>query len=132
MHPRERVERILEQRPSKPLRTGDHMLVAHALRCTCQGCGRLMRVWEEDGFLLVAECCKRRYTLKPQSVIVRVEDLSDARLLEPARGSEFPGDVSLGTPSASARTSSPDRRPPDSSSSADDQTDADGSTGAPS
>ena len=82
----------MEQRPSKPLRAGDHMLLAHALRCRCEGCNRLIREWREDGFLLVGECpeCKRRYTLKPHSVIVSVEDLSDTRLLDNARGSQFP------------------------------------------
>lgn len=93
---REALERILEQRPSKPLVAGDHMLLTHALRCVCAVCGRLIHEWEEDGYLLVAECCLKRYSLKTHSVLVRVEDFDPHEsLLERAHGSMFPSDAPL-------------------------------------
>lgn len=68
------------------------MLLTHALRCRCEVCNRLIREWREDGFLLVGDClgCKRRYTLQPHSVMVKIEDLHDTRILRNAEGSEFP------------------------------------------
>ncbi len=89
------LEQILQSRPSRPLRNGEHILLGHALRCTCIRCGRLIRDWDQDGMLLVSECCQQRYTLRTQSVMVGVEDVSDQRLIANARDSEFPPDVTL-------------------------------------
>ena len=94
---RRAVERMMEQRESRPLKHGDHMLLTHALRCRCAICGRLV-TWsdcDEQGLMRV-ECCKQEYVLKPWSVKVYVTDISDKPLMEPMAGSDYPNnDVQL-------------------------------------
>lgn len=73
------------------------MLLTHALRCRCAVCDRIL-TWsdgDEQGLITVT-CCERLYTLKPWTVKVWVEDVSDKGILEPMQGSEYPNaDVTL-------------------------------------
>jgi hypothetical protein len=88
---RRALERILEQRPSKPLKHGDHMLLAYALRCRCKVCERILTWGDCDSQgLISAVCCKQQYTLKTWSVKVWIEDVSDKPLLGTMPGSSYP------------------------------------------
>jgi len=67
------------------------MLLTYALRCRCKVCERIL-TWgdcDQQG-LVSADCCKQRYTLKPWTVKVSIEDISDKPLLEPMPGSDYP------------------------------------------
>ncbi len=73
MDRREALERILQQRPSQPLREGDHLLLSHAVRCRCQGCNSILDWSDADAQgIFRAQCCKREYALRPWTVKVSV------------------------------------------------------------
>jgi len=63
-----------------------HLTMAHALRCRCQKCNRII-TWEDADSIgiITGECCKLVYRLYPFSVMVRVEDSRPEALLPPTR-----------------------------------------------
>ena len=85
-----------QRKPSIPLKHGAHLILNHALRCSCQVCERLLK-WEDfdNVGVMFAICCKKTYKLKVWTVKVTVEDIEEEILLPPHREGFFPIDIDI-------------------------------------
>ena len=88
---KQRFDRFIKIRPSKPLKDKDHLLFHHALMCKCQKCERLLD-WncDENDSTTITECCGLAYRLLPWTVKVEVTDVSSRPIISKMAGSNYP------------------------------------------
>ena len=84
------------RKPAVPLKDGMHLILAHALRCTCNVCERILD-WEDcdNVGVVIAVCCKKTYKLQTWTVKVSVDDGEEAILMPPHKERFFPIDGNL-------------------------------------